>query len=206
MTAAMVGAALLVVWSPIPFWTPAISLAAISGSNIAICVITIAVSTLYDSHVRWAGNLPVSHGVGAAAAFLGRVVAGSGAAAIATGVQAVLLAIAAPEARGTTAGLAIGTSTLLCVWLMIVVLPWALLARNVLGALAAPWTLLALVVVAGWLPRSSSGAPRALSWVLPLVPIGPAPELLFRPSSWAYALAHAACVTVVAVAFFRQRR
>ena len=95
-------------------------------------------------------------------------------------------------------------------WCAIVLVPWAILARLALGRTAAPWLVLGIALASARLPAASSQSlAGALAWVLPGLPVPDShleASVLFVPSSWLYAVVHAAFITALATPFLRRSR
>ena len=96
-------------------------------------------------------------------------------------------------------------------WCAIVLIPWAILARLALGRTAAPWVVLGIALASARLPSAASfqSVAAALAWVLPAIPVPDShlgASVLFVPSSWLYALSHAACITALATPLLRRSR
>ncbi len=195
--------------APIPFWDRSVTLTAIAGVNIAVTVITISISIYCDSSIEWASELPQPRGWVLSAMVGSRVVAASAALVAASLAQAALFWLlpggTGPEARR----LLLATIPAGC-WCAIVLVPWAILARLALGRTAAPWLVLGVALASTRLPDASSRSlAAALAWVLPGIHV-PASHLaasvLFVPSSWLYAVTHAACITALATPLLRRSR
>jgi hypothetical protein len=198
----MVGIAAAIHLAHLPFWAPEIEVEAVNGSNVALLIITLSVSILYDSTGRWLKGLPVSGGAAIAALTAARVTVAAGAAFTAIAVQAAFrwgLAGAqgwqAPSVRAMTAAL----------WVVLVFLPWTVLAGVTLGRRGGAWAALALAVLATWLPDRDGVGWEALRWVLPDLAPASAPEGLHAATPWGHAVAHALLVSLASAAALRGR-
>jgi hypothetical protein len=192
---------------PIPFWHKAIALNAVLGLNIGTIVVTIAISVYYDSYLPWAQAAPVRSGTVVAALLLSRATLAWSVAVIAGAVQAATFVVLNPGNGATALGF-LADAAATAAWSLMVLLPWALLARFAVGRLAGAWGVIALALAASLLSSDVSGrAVEIAAWIVPWIPAGGrAPETLGLPGSWLYALAHAGAVAAVATALFRRGR
>jgi hypothetical protein len=205
MALTMLVVALIIRLIPVPFWTDAVSLRAVMGSNIAIISITIAVVSGYGLSVLKAA-IPLTPGrTACSAVVLGRIALGSSLAIVALALEAMIFVIL-PTAEGSLVWEFLWTGSLLAVWIVAVLVPWALLSRLLLGQAAAPWAMLALIVVAAWAGTGTiQKLPIAIaSRVLPMIPENAAPAALLDLRGWLYVLTHAAAITLASVPLVRR--
>jgi hypothetical protein len=203
MGLAMVGTAAILGLAMIPFWSATVTYRAVHASNVAILILTIALSIGYDRSILWAHSLPREPSGIVASLLAARMVAAGLVALIATATQSLCLGRIGPQPWGAE-----GTwiAALACVWVVVVLLPWATLLRVTLGRRGGPWAVLALALVATWIPAAGDGMLPVLRWLFPVLPPPAVSEILRDAGPWAYALLHAACVGTACVTVFARGR
>jgi hypothetical protein len=138
-----------------------------------------------------------------------RVVAAAAAVSTASLAQAALFWLLPGGTGAEARRLLLATIPASC-WCAIVLVPWAILARLAVGRTAAPWLVLGVALASARIPEASSRTlAAALGWILPGIPVPDsrlAASVLFVPSSWLYAVTHAACITALATPLLRRSR
>jgi hypothetical protein len=120
-------------------------------------------------------------------------------------VQGALIALL-PEGSGPRALAFVSQALAGTFWHLLVLTPWALLARLALGPVAAPWALLALALAAS---KLSTVAPPvlAVAWFPPFLPDVARPDSpIFTTVAWLYAVTHAACIWLATIPLLRRAR
>jgi hypothetical protein len=197
----------IVICVPIPFWRNTIALDAVAGVNLALMVITIAVSASYDISMRWAAATPRPSGLIVASLLVPKILLGGAAATLAASLQAIVF-LWLRGGEGTEVLAFLGGFFALAIYCLVVLLPWSLVARLSLGRIAGPWAVLALAIAASGLSRDVVSSPiRLAGWVVPWLPSASShPESLGAGATWLYAVVHAGAVGAVAASLLRRAR